>query len=134
MSGSTKPLAELSTPAQKLLTVIAQQADHGTLRSKAPGVATLPEVHEACGLDPEPMQVLLKELSDAGWLRIEGEYPFEELRPLGSKAELAGLSLELDSDVYEAIQEGLNDVALGRTRPAKEAFEQIRRKCGIPRD
>ena len=92
MSDSTKPLTELSTSARKLLTVIAQQADHGTLRSKAPGVATLPEVHEACGLDPEPMQVLLKELVDAGWLRIEGEYPFEELRPLGTPMELADLA------------------------------------------
>ncbi len=92
MSVSTKPFAALSTPAQKLLAVIARQADHGTLRSKAPGVATLPEVHEACGLDPEPMQDLLRELSDAGWVRIEGQYPFEELRPLGSAAVLADLA------------------------------------------
>ena len=41
---------------------------------------------------PEPMQVLLKELRDAGWLRIEGEDPFEELRPLGSAEELADLA------------------------------------------
>jgi hypothetical protein len=40
------------------------------------------------------MQVLLKELSDAGWLRIEGEYPFEELRPLGSATELAHLAMD----------------------------------------
>ena len=92
MSDSTKLLGQLSTSARKLLAVIARQADHGTLRSKAPGVATLPEVHEACGLDPEPMQVLLKELCDAGWVRIEGEYPFEELRPLGSTTALADLA------------------------------------------
>lgn len=77
MSDSTK----VSSQAQKLFDVIVQQTEHGTLRSKAAGVATLPEVHEACGLDPEPMQVLLKELQDAGLIRIEGEYPFEELRP-----------------------------------------------------
>jgi hypothetical protein len=81
-----------------LLAVIARQADHGTLRSKSPGVATLPEVHEACGLDPEPMQVLLGELADAGWLRIEGEYPFEELRPLGSAASLSDLAKDPVSD------------------------------------
>ena len=97
MSDSTKQLGELSTQARKLLAVIVQQADHGTLRSKAPGVATLPEVHEACGLDPEPMQVLLKELADAGWLRIEGEYPFEELRPLANAAVLADLAKEPDA-------------------------------------
>jgi hypothetical protein len=96
MSDSIKPLDRLSSQARKLLAVIAQQADHGTLRSKPPGVATLPEVHEACGLDPEPMQYLLKELSDAGWLRIEGEYPFEELRP--SVAVLADLAKEPESD------------------------------------
>jgi hypothetical protein len=42
------------------------------------------------------MQVLLKELADAGWLRIEGEYPFEELRPLAAVV-LADLSKDLDS-------------------------------------
>src|ERR1044071_3115142 len=78
MSDSTK----ISRDARKLLEVIVQQAEHGTLRSKTPGVATMPEVHEACGLDPEPMQVLLQELSVAGLLKIEGEYPFEELRPI----------------------------------------------------
>ena len=78
MSDSTS----VSAAAQKLLAVIVNQAEHCTLRSKAPGVATMPEVHEACGLDPEPMQVLLRELSDAGMLRIEGDYPFEELRPI----------------------------------------------------
>ena len=78
MSDSTK----VSSSARKLLDVIIQQSQHGTLKSKTSGVATLPEIHEACGLDPEPMQVLLKELSDAGLIRIEGDYPFEELRPL----------------------------------------------------
>ncbi|GEM_PF-4189250 len=85
MSDSTNlPAGSLSSSAKKLLAVIVQQAEHGTLRSKAPGVATLPEIHEACGLDPEPMQVLLRELVDAGRIQIEGEYPFEELRPLGT--------------------------------------------------
>ncbi len=68
--------------AWKLLEVIKQQAAHGTLRSKAAGVATMPEVHEACGLDPEPLNEMVKALERAGLLRIEGEYPFEELRPL----------------------------------------------------
>lgn len=81
MSASTE-LAKLQPAARKLLAVIVRQAQHGTLRSKAAGVATMPEVHEACGLDPEPMQALLHELAAAGFLRIEGDYPFEELRPL----------------------------------------------------
>ena len=78
MSDST----ELPVLARKLLEVIKQQAAHGTLRSKAPGVATMPEVHEACGLDPEPLQEMVAVLARAGLIRVEGEYPFEELRPL----------------------------------------------------
>ena len=33
----------------------------------------------------------------------------------------------------EGIRQGLDDVAHGRTRPAKEVFGDIRRKHGIPR-
>lgn len=78
MSDST----ELPSQAIKLLEVIRQQAAHGTLRSKAAGVATMPEVHEACGLDPDPLHEMLTLLERAGKIRIEGEYPFEELHPL----------------------------------------------------
>lgn len=104
MSGSTSfdcraALAKLQPAARKLLAVIVAQTQHGTLRSKAAGVATMPEVHEACGLDPEPMQVLMHELSASGLLQIEGDYPFEELRPQGlddllARAAVAGVSVE----------------------------------------
>jgi prevent-host-death family protein len=36
-------------------------------------------------------------------------------------------------DAVEGIRQGLDDVAHGRTRPAREAFDQIRRKYDIPR-
>ena len=36
-------------------------------------------------------------------------------------------------DAGEGIRQGLEDVARGRTRPAKEAFDAIRRKHEIPR-
>lgn len=36
-------------------------------------------------------------------------------------------------DVEEAIRQGLEDVAQGRTRPAREVFDEIRRKYGISR-
>jgi len=80
MSDSTEP--ELPLLALKLLEVIQQQAAHGTLLSKRPGIATMPEVHEACGLDPDPLHEMLGVLERAGKIKIEGEYPFEELRPL----------------------------------------------------
>jgi prevent-host-death family protein len=43
------------------------------------------------------------------------------------------LDIAARADVYEAVQQGLDDVACGRTRPAKEVFDDIRRRYGIPR-
>jgi len=43
------------------------------------------------------------------------------------------LDLAARADVYEAIRQGLDDVTRGRTRPAKEAFDEIRRRYDIPR-
>jgi prevent-host-death family protein len=43
------------------------------------------------------------------------------------------LDLAAGADVFEAIRQGLDDVANGRTRPARVVFEQLRRKHGIPR-
>jgi hypothetical protein len=43
------------------------------------------------------------------------------------------LDLAARADVNEAIRQGLDDVAHGRTRPAKEAFDRIRRLHDIPR-
>jgi PHD/YefM family antitoxin component YafN of YafNO toxin-antitoxin module len=37
------------------------------------------------------------------------------------------------ADEEEAIRQGLEDVAHGRIRPAREVFEEFRRKHGIPR-
>jgi hypothetical protein len=37
------------------------------------------------------------------------------------------------ADVYDSIRQGLDNVASGRTRPAKEVFEEIRRRHDIPR-
>jgi hypothetical protein len=37
------------------------------------------------------------------------------------------------ADVLEAIRQGLDDVASGRTRPAREVFSEIRRKHAICR-
>jgi prevent-host-death family protein len=41
------------------------------------------------------------------------------------------LNLAAGADVAEGIRQGLDDVAHGRTTPAKAAFDQIRRKHGI---
>jgi len=43
------------------------------------------------------------------------------------------LDIAAAADEDEAIRQGLEDVAHGRTRPAREVFEEFRRKHGIPR-
>ncbi len=43
------------------------------------------------------------------------------------------LDIAARADAEEGIRQGLDDVAHGRTRPAREVFDQIRRKHGIPR-
>ena len=43
------------------------------------------------------------------------------------------LDIAARADEDEAIRQGLDDVAPGRTRPVREFFEEFRRKHGIPR-
>ena len=43
------------------------------------------------------------------------------------------LNIAARADVEEDIRQGLDDVARGRTLPAREVFDGIRRKHGIPR-
>ena len=43
------------------------------------------------------------------------------------------LDLAAKADVHEAIRQGLDDIAHGRTRPAREFLEEFRRRHGIPR-
>jgi prevent-host-death family protein len=43
------------------------------------------------------------------------------------------LDIAASADAGEGIRQGLDDVANGRTRPARAAFDEIRRKHGIRR-
>ena len=43
------------------------------------------------------------------------------------------LDIAAQNDVYEAIRQGTEDVARGRTRPARSVFQALRRKHGIRR-
>jgi prevent-host-death family protein len=43
------------------------------------------------------------------------------------------LDIAARADVNEAIRQGLLDVHQGRTRPAREVFDEVRRRYGIPR-
>jgi hypothetical protein len=44
------------------------------------GVATPPEILEACGLDVGDFYTLLNELQQAGLIRVSNAYPFEEIQ------------------------------------------------------
>ncbi|HEY4930730.1 MAG TPA: type II toxin-antitoxin system Phd/YefM family antitoxin [Terriglobales bacterium] len=43
------------------------------------------------------------------------------------------LDIAASADAEEGIRQGLDDVKHGRTRPAREVFDEIRRKHDIPR-
>jgi prevent-host-death family protein len=43
------------------------------------------------------------------------------------------LDIAARADVFEAIRQGLDDVAHGRTRPAREVFKDMRHRHGITR-
>jgi len=43
------------------------------------------------------------------------------------------LDIAASADVHEAVRQGLEDVAHGLTRPAREVFKQIRQEHGIRR-
>ena len=43
------------------------------------------------------------------------------------------LDIAARADVYEAIRQGLDDIDHGRTRPAREVLDELRRRYGIPR-
>lgn len=82
-------LPKVSAAARKLFAVIVREAYHGPLHPKAEGIATPPEILEACGLDVGDFYALLNVLKDAGLIQVSGAYPFEEIRlsPEASEAE-----------------------------------------------
>jgi hypothetical protein len=43
------------------------------------------------------------------------------------------LDIAAKSDAFEAIRQGIDDIAHGRTRPTREVFLTMRRKYGIRR-
>jgi len=43
------------------------------------------------------------------------------------------LDIAARADVYEALRQSEDDIAHGRTRPAREVFNEMRRRYGIPR-
>lgn len=79
MSALTR-LETVSPTARKLFSLIVRQARHGPLLGKSAGVATPPEILEACGLDVGEFYALLKVLKEADLILVSGPYPFEEIQ------------------------------------------------------
>ena len=73
-------LQTVPSTARKLFCVVVREAYHGPLHPKNPGVATPPEIFEACGLDVDEFYSLLTVLKTAGLIDKSGEYPMEEIR------------------------------------------------------
>ena len=73
-------LQTVPVPARKLFAVIVREAYHGPLHPKAKGIATPPEILEACGLDVAEFYALLNELKEAGLILVSNAYPFEEIQ------------------------------------------------------
>jgi hypothetical protein len=68
---------------RKLLAQIAGLAYRKHEDARKLGAAYLPELHETCGLGVDEMYVLLHELEDAGFIHMEGDYPFQDVLPAG---------------------------------------------------
>ena len=74
-------LRSLPESARKLLAHIAELAYREHHDGRKPGVAYLPELHETCGLGVDEMYGLLKQLEQGEFVRVEGEYPFQDVVP-----------------------------------------------------
>jgi len=72
-------LRSLSPAARKLLAHAAGLATRSLAASRRENAAYLPELHETCGLDPDAMYELLRELESARVVQIEGQYPFQDV-------------------------------------------------------
>ncbi len=82
-------LGNVPVSARRLFCVTLQQILDGPLRSKAEGVATAPEILEACGVDVDGFYALLAPLKAEALLDVSGDYPFEEIR-LTAESQFAG--------------------------------------------
>jgi hypothetical protein len=74
-------LRALPESARKLLAHITELAYREHHDARKPGVAYLPELHETCGLGVDEVYELLKQLEQGEFVRVEGEYPFQDVVP-----------------------------------------------------
>jgi hypothetical protein len=85
-------LRALSVPARKLFAVIVREAYHGPIHPKPKGIATPPEILEACGLDVGEFYGLLEDLKHAALIHVSNAYPFEEIQVSPEAAEAESIA------------------------------------------
>jgi hypothetical protein len=85
-------LRTVPVPARKLFAMIVREAYHGPLHPKPKGIATPPEILEACGLDVGEFYSLLETLKAAHLIRVLNEYPFEEIQVSPEAAEAEAIA------------------------------------------
>ena len=85
-------LRTVSIPARKLFSVIVREAYHGPIHPKPKGIATPPEILEACGLDVGEFYDLLNVLKGAGLIKVSDAYPFEEIQLSSEAADAESLA------------------------------------------
>lgn len=108
-SGLLDRLKAVSVPARKLFAVIVREASHGPIHPKPDGIATPPEILEACGLDVGEFYRLLDALKQAGLIQVSNAYPFEEI--------------QLSLDATEA--QSLAEECLRKHIPLEEVFVML---------
>src|SRR5690242_15948217 len=79
LAGFTNRLQALPVADRKLLAHIAAFAYREHPDGRKLGTAYLPELHETCGLGVDEMYAMLRQLEAAGFIRVEGDYPFEDV-------------------------------------------------------
>ncbi|MBA3912330.1 MAG: hypothetical protein H0X25_00380 [Acidobacteriales bacterium] len=72
-------LRRLPPYSRKLLAHLAELAYKPHADGRKFGAAYLPEASETCGLGVDEMYRILQELEQVGFIRMEGEYPFQDV-------------------------------------------------------
>jgi prevent-host-death family protein len=95
-------------------------------------IATTPDTQPLTAFRDNPDEVLhqLKTTHRPITLTIDGE-PAAILQDPAEYQRLLDIAAEASAE--EGIRQGLKDIAAGRTRPAREVFDELRAKYRIPR-
>jgi hypothetical protein len=121
-------LKSVSIAARKLFSMIVREAYHGPIHPKPKGIATPPEILEACGLDVGEFYSLLETLKKARLIQVLNEYPFEEIQ-------IAPEATEAEAIAERCARENipLEDAFVNLIVPPRQQGEPVSHLNPIPR-